>query len=410
VLVGLLLALIGVGVTVASHHLLADRHLRRAKEALGRQRYAGAREELRQALLYRPGSAKLHLLAGRVARQMNDLKEAEQHLHRCEETQQGQNEESQLEHLMLRAQSGDIDDVLLELWPYVRDKKPQAALVLEALTNAYLRTARNPGAVECLARWLELEPDNVRALELRGVLAEREGNLILATDSYTRALELDREQRDLRLSLVSVLLSRQQFSQAVPHCNRLLKEDPNIPTPLLGLAVARRGLGELPAARECIERYLAGQPDDVEGLVEASHIALDQQRIGDAEKYLRRALRLAPHHRQVHYNLVGCLTKQGKEAEAAEHRRQFTAIEKDLREREKLRRGLYSRPHDLGLLYEMGANCLRNGLDSEGLAWLRQALDNNPRHQPTLRLLTRYYEDKGDHDRAAVYRAGVQKK
>lgn len=410
VAIALLLGVIGCGAAVASVYLLADRHLRRADEALARCRYAEARDELAQALRYRPGSAALHLRAGRVARQLNDLDEAGEHFRRCAAIQGRQTEEQQLELLMLRAQSGDIDEVLPDLWAYVSDKKPQAALVLEALANAYLRTARNRAAGECLTRWLELDPDNVRALNLRGLLAEREDNLILATDSYTRALELDPEQRETRLSLISVLLARQQFGAVVPHCKQLLEQAPDRPTPLLALTLAQRGLGELTAARKCIERYLAARSNEVEGLVVAAEIALDQQRNHDAEKDLRRALRLAPHSRQVHFHLFACLTRLGKTPEAAEHRRQFDAIDKDLRRREQLRAALYHRPHDLRLLYEMGALCLRNGLDGEGLAWLRQALDNDRGHQPTHKLLARYYEEKGKRDLADAHRALIRKK
>src|SRR5215471_10872359 len=117
---------------------------------------------------------------------------------------------------MLRAQRGDINEVLPELWVYINEKKPQATLVLESLTNAYLRTARNVAAGECLMRWLDLEPDNIRALELRGLLAVREDNPILATDCYARALELDPEQPGLRLNLVSALIQRQQFGKVIP--------------------------------------------------------------------------------------------------------------------------------------------------------------------------------------------------
>jgi tetratricopeptide (TPR) repeat protein len=413
VAVCLLLVLIGGAGAVASVHYLANlrsgRHLRRADEALRLCRYWDAREELARALRYRPGSAPLHLRAARVARQMNRLDEAEEHLRRCEELQGGQTEEQQLESLMIRAQKGDIDEVLPQLWPYVAEEKPQAPLVLEALANAYLGMARERAANECLTRWLEIEPNSVQALILEGVFAERTGNLVQASDSYRRVLELDPARPDVRLDLVVVLLGRQLFDQVIPHGNRLLRDDPDQSVVLLVLAQARRGLGELPAARECVERFLATDPDNVDGLVEASHIALDQQRNADAETYLRRALRLVPNHRLARYNLLICLTRLGKTAELPEHKKKLDAIDADYRRREKLRAELERRPRSVALLFEMGDNCMRNGLTTEGLAWLARALKIHPNHQPTHALLAKYFDEKGEHERAAAHRAKVRK-
>jgi Tfp pilus assembly protein PilF len=404
------LALVGAGLLIVSPQLLADRHLRRAKEALSRCRYAEARDELNQALRYRPGSATLHLLAARVARQMGKFEEAETHLQRCEALQGKQTDEQYLERLMLRAQSEDINEVLPALWEYVAQQKPQAPLVLEALTTAYLATTRNAAVQDCLTRWLDLEPDNIQALILQAVLAQRVGNPILATDCYTRALELDPDRTDIRLDLVWVLLAHGKHRQAVAHCNRLLEQDRNAHVALLALARARRGLGELPAARDCIERCLAVKPDYLDGLIEAAHLALDQQRYGDAEKYLRRALPLDPHNREVHYNLTVCLPHLGRAAEAAKHKRKVDQIDKEFFRREKLKAELSRRPEDPDLLYELGANCLRNGLGGEGLAWLRRALEAAPEHQPSHKLLTTYFENQGDKDRAAIHRTHVREK
>jgi Tfp pilus assembly protein PilF len=55
----------------------------------------------------------------------------------------------------------------------------------------------------------------------------------------------------------------------------------------------------------------------------------------------------------------------------------------------------------------MGRILLRNGQESKGLLWLTSALQLDPQHQPSLRLLADYYERVGQPGVAHRYRRQI---
>src|SRR5262249_27177277 len=81
------------------------------------ERREESRERLRFCLPVWPRSPEVHLLAAKAARRSGDLDAAEYHLNRCLKLQSGATEAVQLEFLLLRVQSGEVDElapVLLE--------------------------------------------------------------------------------------------------------------------------------------------------------------------------------------------------------------------------------------------------------------------------------------------------------
>jgi hypothetical protein len=75
----------------------------------------------------------------------------------------------------------------------------------------------------------------------------------------------------------------------------------------VGTAGCLRQLGELDRASALIAPVVAEQPSNVAALVEAAKVDLDRLRPGDAEPRLKRALQLAPKHRDANAQLVRCL-------------------------------------------------------------------------------------------------------
>src|SRR5947209_4632025 len=131
--VGLVLSLIGLGGWLITIYFLTEYHLRQAKRAFGHQRYSEAWDHLNKANRFRPRSPEIHLWLARVARLRFDFPKADEFLRRYKELQ-GQTEEEQLERLMLRAQTGEAEKVYHQLWPYVEEERPEASLILQAMT------------------------------------------------------------------------------------------------------------------------------------------------------------------------------------------------------------------------------------------------------------------------------------
>src|SRR5262245_526670 len=82
-----------------------------AERALKEGRDAEARGHLRLCLRVWPRSVPVHLLAARAARLSGEFTEAEDHLNTCKRLQKGEaSEATQLEFLLMRAQTGEVDD------------------------------------------------------------------------------------------------------------------------------------------------------------------------------------------------------------------------------------------------------------------------------------------------------------
>jgi Flp pilus assembly protein TadD len=104
--------------------------------------------------------------------------------------------------------------------------------------------------------------------------------------------------------------------------------------------------------------------------------------------------------------LAASLRKQGrlKEADAA-----LEQHEKDKVLMKKVNRmlGEDADPkhptRNAGDYYDVGAVFLRGGQDRQAEYWLNRALELDPGHQPTLKALAKFYEGKGDHEKAAAF-------
>src|SRR6266566_7160778 len=84
----LILVLLCGGALWAGPHLWAWYHLRAAETALQRYHSAEASDHLRVCLQVWSSRPRVHLLAGRAARQSGDYDEAEQHLRACQRLEQ----------------------------------------------------------------------------------------------------------------------------------------------------------------------------------------------------------------------------------------------------------------------------------------------------------------------------------
>jgi hypothetical protein len=59
---------------------------------------------------------------------------------------------------------------------------------------------------------------------------------------------------------------------------------------------------------------------------------------------------------------------------------------------------------DPALAHEIGATFLKIGQERLAIFWLEQALQRDPAHQQTHKILSEYYQKNGDEKRAAAHR------
>jgi Tfp pilus assembly protein PilF len=309
----------------------------------------------------------------------------------------------------LQAQSGDIHDVEGVLWDHVQKGGPETPLILEALARGYLRMFRLGTALRCLRMLLERQPDNVEALVMRGWIHEGGSEADEAGKNYRRALELNPERDDVRLSLARILV-HDNPEEARSLFEQVHARQPDNPEVLVGLGGAYRALGENDKARPLFEAVLARDPENSRALAGLGALAIAAGRTTEGEALLHKALDADPGNAEAHYQLYLCLTGQpGREAEAAAQRDTHKRVEADrLRLARIVSQEMTRKPNDPNLHYETGAIYLRNGKPDVGLRWLYSALKLDPTHQPSHQALYDYYRRTGQADRAEEHRRALR--
>jgi predicted Zn-dependent protease len=262
--------------------------------------------------------------------------------------------------------------------------------------------------MQCLQKWLELEPDAPQALYWRGEAWERLHRFEEALTDFQRVIDLRPDRDDARLRLATALVTAHRPAEAVGHYELLHAKHPDASGVVLGLARCRVELGHADEARQLLDDLLPSRPNDGLALGERGKIELLAGSADDAERWLRRAAAAAPYEREVVYNLIQALQKRGKSAEAADWTARLDKIDTDLERMNELLRKIHGSPKDPASRHEAGAILMRNGQEIEGVRWLMNALKQDPDYRPSHELLADYYERHGNPELAAMHRRAAQ--
>lgn len=401
----LLLFALVFGAAIGSAYGYARHSWRAAQTALRQDRPADARKKLRICRFFWPRNVETHLVSARAARLTGDLQEAEALLNRCLVLHQGATEAVQLEFLLLRVQTGEDEEVVPVLIDCVEKKHPETPIILETLTQMYLRRLRYQPAYACLSGWIDFDPHAAKAFHWRGWVLERMNSPQIAKDNYLRAIELDPDMPAPRLRMVEILLMENSPLEAWPHIERLQRQFPERAD-----VTARAGQfhylqGQYPEARRLLEKAEKELPDDLAVLLHLAKLDLQDNRAADAERRLRHMLEIDATDTEASYTLVTAIQHQGRRDDAikalADYRRQFAIVERTNR---LLREEAEAPGKSVKTAHEIGVHLLSIGRTNLGIYWLEQALQRDPSHEATHKALADHYEKSGDAQRAALHR------
>jgi tetratricopeptide (TPR) repeat protein len=402
---GLVLAVLALAGTGAGFYAYALRQWHAAQMAVKESRLEDAKSKLEFCLLVWPRSVQVHILAARAARLRGDFREAEANLNRCLKLEHGATEPVQVELLLMRVQRGEEDDVALELLQRVDDGSPEAPLILETLSRAYIFYLRYGQAFMCLSRWMEVEPDSAEPLRWRGWVLERLNDRDGAMADYKRALEFDPDLVPVRLRLAEMCLEKSNPIEALQHLDLLRKQFPDRADVLARLGECRFLQGEYEEARRLLEEAVEQLPNDAGVLIHLTKLDMQEGHPAKAEQWIRRALKADPTDTEAEFTLVAALQAQGRWDEAnatLEQHRKDTALLK--RVAKVLQEEAQHPSTDPDALSELGAVFLSTN-ERAGLYWLHRAQQIDPGHQPTHKILAEHYENKGQPEKAAAHRA-----
>src|SRR5262249_54487148 len=158
--------------------------------------------------------------------------------------------------------------------------------------------------------WLEREPDNVQALNLRGSLFRRLNAREKALTDFRRVVELDPEIESARWALANNLLEIGHFEEALQHFQHLQKRHATERDLRVAMARCYHGVGQSKQARELLDEVLAEDPNNGIALRTRGHIALLSGQPVDAEQWLRRAAAALPYDYLAQWFLYQALNQQ----------------------------------------------------------------------------------------------------
>ncbi len=387
-------------------------HLYVGKRCLQADHFRDALHHFQRTLEVWPDDAALQFLAARAARRAGDFELADGYLTKCRAVP-AQAEAAELERVLLRASRGEIDAVGDYCRALLQQDHPDTPLILEALAQGELKLLRFGAASAHLDRWLEIAPDHAQAIFLKGRLQLQASNSQEAIGLLRRAVELDPNRDDARILLAGLHLDLGQAQEALPHLQVVASRQPhNVPVQAR-LAQALVLLGREQEALKLLDQVLDRRPDLVDALLERGKLALRAGELDKAEEWLQLAAKRDAGNRAVHYQLLQCLKRRGKDAQARAVQERLSKIDQDAaRMREIVTVLLPTRRLDPDLQAELGAIFLRGGASTEGIHWLHRALEIAPRHAAAHHALVAHYQSLGQFGQAQHHRAlaGPEKK
>jgi predicted Zn-dependent protease len=352
-------------------------------------------------------SPAIHLAACRACWQTDDLEGAVRELRAAQRLTGKATEETAFEWALIQATAGNMTEVE----PYLQrraDKSPGAdgPVVWEALAAGYLRIYRTLDAMACLNHWLGRDPNNVRALELRGQTYVTGRGVVRGTEDYRRAIELDPTREATRRRLADALITLGGYEEAVAHLEVLGRAHPDDSGVAAKLARCYNFVGRRNDARRLLDATLARHPEDGLCLRTRGQLALMDDQKAEAEQWLRRAAAAMPEDYQAQWLLFEALRQQGKLNEANEQNRKADEVKERVSRLTELQsRRLAQAPLDPALHSEMGRLLMQTGRGEVGERWLLTALTLDPEHRPSHAALAAYYEGRGDRTKADFHRA-----
>ena len=378
---------------------------RRSVESLRAGKLANVPDQLRLYLTLWPDNPDVHRLAARVARMSGDFPLAEERLNNCLRMENGATEPTQIEFLLMRAQSGELDQVAQLLLVFADRGHPDGPMILETMSLTYMHNLQFGPATGTLGRWIELDPRNARAYHYRGWVLERMDQPISATEDYLKALELDPTLDRIRLRVGEMYLEDKDPLKALPHLNLLLQRDPNRPEAQARLGQCKFLQGELGEARRLLEQAVTQLPDDNAVLLCLARLDIADDQAVRAEQRLRHALTIDTSDTECRFTLLTALRMQGRDKDAADELAEYHRQKETLERANKMLQAEAKNPsQNAQAAYEIGSLLLKINHEKQGMHWMDEALGRDPNHRPTHEFLLQYFEKSGNETRAAFHR------
>ena len=347
---------------------LAAFHLRRdeddaaekaAKEAL---QLDDASSEAHRVLGMLYASRSEDVGRGQVAQAADFIRQAIAHLERVTDNPAGLTDLN-LQYTLgrLYTRSGQSDKAIQALTRVVNEN-PLSVQGRIALAQAYVVARNMNSAIDTLEEIVDDEP---RVASTLGQFQEQVGRLKDAADSYTRALTVAPNSRELKVRRIAALVGAKDFQKAADFAGQAQTQHPDdLRFPQLR-AHALYQLGDAPRAITVLEPVARANPNDAATQLSLADLYSNAGRKNDAERTVRQLVALAPGNADA-LNYLGYLLADGGQQ-----------LDEAIR---LVRRALDIEPNNPNYLDSLGWAYYRRGDYDEAEKYLAPAAQQMPRN------------------------------
>jgi len=227
-----------------------------------------------------------------------------------------------------------------------------------AIAHQHHQAGRLPSAEQIYRQILELDPNQVDALHLLGVLAHQAGRPDLAIVYIGRAIALNGDEADFHHNRAKAYYASGRLPEAIEGYRRALELKPDFAVAHDNLGLALMEQGKLDEAIASFHRALDLDPHSAGALNNLGNALRNQGKLAEAIHRFGLALAIEPGFFAAQNNLGNALSDQGKAAEAVAC----------------LRQAVQMSPNFAGGLYNLGNALFAQSNLEEAVACYRQAL------------------------------------
>lgn len=246
-------------------------------------------------------------------------------------------------------------------------------------------------SLETLERLIDLNPESVLPVYLRGLLAERKGNFDMALEFYRQAFEMDHSCYPVEIGAARIFIETGEFEKGLRLLERQLLRHPGEDSLIELLGEGYYRAGEYEKALEIVAPPLLKNPENIKYLLLKAQALERLGRYEAARKFFSVVKKELPGHPDVVILEARLLAASGELQRA---------LEILVAERE-------AHPENLELENSYGELLLQSDRAEEGRDILHRQLEDSPENMDSLELLLRDAMKRGEWEAAEGYAESI---
>lgn len=303
-------------------------------------------------------------------------------------------ERADREQWMALAQSGQMGIAGPQLVNLLETGGGEEAEICEAFALGYMRMRDFEAALALLGAWTQEAPRDARPHAWIGQIQAELRSTEEAEAAFRMALRLAPSNASAALGLGQLLLELKRPAEALEFFQLAADDESTGAAASAGLASCLQMQNRFEDAADVLELALQRFPGDYRLLAQQAEGFVEQGEYAAAEQLLRPEIESGSRRRELRYTYAVALRGIGRTDEAAEHFAYTSeAAERTAAANQRIAT-VTAEPTNADLRHEIGHTHLTYGNIEDGLMWLQAALEIDPKHRPSHRVLAEYYGEK----------------